>query len=201
MIIEDIKKIKNKKEYNVIINNNIYKFSENIIIEYNLYKNKEIDSNLLELCIKENNIDYYYNLALNYYYKYQKSSHEIKEYLSNKGLDSNNINLIINKLKDKKIINDDSIIDSLIYSLIRNYNGILMIKEKLKAKGFDYNLINNKLNEIDYELYYEYLNKLYLKIKDKYNKESNDYIRINKIKKYLYQRGYTQSDINEINIE
>ena len=50
------------------------------------------------------------------------------------------------------------------------------------------------------EFHFECLNKLYKKVKNKYDKYP-DYVRIGKIKNYLYSRGYSSSDISELNIE
>ena len=89
---------------------------------------------------------------------------------------------------------------SLTRSYIKDKNGILLIKEKLKDKGFKNEIIEEVLNEIDYDSYFDSLNSLYNKIKNKYDK-FDDYLRVNKIKAYLLSRGYTFSDISELNIK
>ena len=137
---------------------------------------------------------------MRYAIRYMKSKREIYEYIFNKTNDEYITNDIINKLIENHIIDDNKIIDSYIYSYIINSNGINMIKEKLYQKGFNQSLIVKKILDIDYDLYYEYLKKLYNKIKNKYD-NPNDYIRINKIKNYLYQRGYTYSDMEELDIK
>ena len=74
-----------------------------------------------------------------------------------------------------------------------------MIKKKLFDKGFTKEVIDNELEELDYDLYYDFLNKFYIKNKDKYNKYDS-YMAKMKLKSYLLQRGYTISDINNLDI-
>ena len=200
MIIESVSKAKKKNLYNVIIDKKVYEFNVDIIIEFNLYKGKEIDDELLNKALSSNSINDYYNKALNYAARYFKNSCETRQYLIDKGL-SNDLSFeIVNKLIEKGIINDRNIIENNIFSLVKNGNGKLLIIEKLKQKRFDINLINECVDNIDMEFYFECLNKLYKKVKNKYDKYP-DYVRIGKIKNYLYSRGYSSSDISELNIE
>ena len=200
MIIESVSKAKKKNLYNVIIDKKVYEFNEDIIIEFNLYKGKEIDDELLNKALSSNSINDYYNKALNYAARYFKNSCETRQYLIDKGL-SNDLSFeIVNKLIEKGIINDRNIIENNIFSLVKNGNGKLLIIEKLKQKRFDINLINECVDNIDMEFYFECLNKLYKKVKNKYDKYPA-YVRIGKLKSYLYSRGYSSSDISELNIE
>ena len=61
MIIESVSKAKKKNLYNVIIDKKVYEFNEDIIIEFNLYKGKEIDDELLNKALSSNSINDYYN--------------------------------------------------------------------------------------------------------------------------------------------
>ena len=199
--ITSVNKTDKPHKYNVIIGTISYIFDEEIIIEYNLYSGKEIDDDILDKALAENDIQDYYDKALKYSLKYAKTAGETLSYLmDNKGLDYASSIKIIDKLKSRKLLNDEALINQVIYSLIIGSNGKLMIREKLKAKKFDSKLIDEALKNIDYDLYYEALAKLYKKIEHKYDKDS-DYIRINKIRNYLYRHGYTQDDIRDLNIK
>lgn len=197
MIIDSINKDKKKNKYAISINNEVYYFNEDIIIEFNLYKGKEISDDILNMAINSNSLNDYYNIALNYSSKYLKGKNEIKLYLMNKGLEESKALEVVNKLENKGIINDKKIIEALIYSYIKDYNGKNLIIEKLKNKRFDFNLIDLCMNELDYELYLDSLSKLYEKAKVKYLKYT-DFEKKNKIKRYLYSRGYTYSEIEKI---
>ena len=199
MIVKNLKKNKNK--YVVTIDNTDYTFSENIIVKYRLVKGKEIDNQTLKSAISENDYDSLYLKAERYAINYRKSEKEIVRYLRNKECDNQTIQKIVSKLRSLKLIDDSSLVIDLANSLVKKYNGKKMIEAKLKEKGINDELIDMALDNIDYDLYINYLKKLYLKVKDKYNKFDDDYIRINKIKAYLISRGYSYNDIALIKIK
>ncbi len=198
MIVNDLKAYKNY--YLVIIDNKEYKFSEDTIVNFRLVKGKELSKDTLKKALQSEDLNYFYNKALQYQIRYMKGRAEIFNYLISKGVSINNANIILNKLEDTKILDDKMVASSLTRSYIKDKNGILLIKEKLKDKGFKNEIIEEVLNEIDYDSYFDSLNSLYNKIKNKYDK-FDDYIRVNKIKAYLLSRGYTFSDISELNIK
>jgi len=200
MIVKSLKRIGKTNKYNVIIDDITYKFNENIIVNYRLVNGKEVTEDILFKAIKENDYDTLYLKAERYVITYNKSEKEIRRYLKNKDANPNDIENIILKLRKNKLIDDSSLIIDLINSLIKKYNGIKMIESKLYQKGFDETLIKKSLFEIDYDLYCNCLNNLYNKIRNKFDKY-DDYTRINKIKSYLLQRGYTYSDIADLKIK
>ena len=200
MIVKSLKRIGKTNKYNVIIDDNTYKFNENIIVNYRLVKGKEVTDDILSKAIKENDYDTLYLKAERYTITYRKSEKEIIRYLKNKEASPNDIPLIISRLRKNKLIDDTNLVYDLINSLIKKYNGIKMIEAKLYQKGFEDDLIKKALSEIDYGFYCKYLELLYNKIRNKYDKY-DDYKRINKIKAYLLQRGYTYSDIAKLNIK
>ena len=160
--ITSVNKTDKPHKYNVVVGTISYIFDEEIIIEYNLYSGKEIDKEVLNKAISENDVQDYYDKALKYALKYAKSAGETLFYLTdNKGLDYESSLKIINKLKERKILNDEVLIKQVLYSLTASSNGKLMIREKLKNKKFDFLLIEEAIKNIDYDLYYEALNKLY----------------------------------------
>lgn len=198
MIISDISYDKKNKNYKISIDNNIYTFSEDIMVEYNIYKGKEIDKEFLNKAIESEEINDYYQKALNYSIRYFKGKTETKRYLLDKGLNVNDANKIIEKLEEKGIINDNKIIESLIYSYIKAGSGRYKIINKLKEKGFNEKDINQGMLNMDFDLYNESLNKMYNKAIKKYEKENDSYIRKNKIKAYLINHGFGIDEINDL---
>jgi regulatory protein len=198
MIIKNLKK--SKKKYIVTIENDDYTFNENIVVKYRLVKGKEITEETLKEAISENDYDTIYLKTEKYAITYRKSEKEIVRYLKNKSCDNKTIQKIISKLRSLKLIDDSSLVIDLANSLVKKYNGKKMIEAKLIQKGFNDELIKTAIDNIDYDTYIKALEKLYLKVKDKYNKY-DDYIRIIKIKSYLVSRGYTYNDIANIKIK
>jgi len=196
-VIKNITKLKNKNNYQVEIDDKLYTFDEDTILEYRFYKDKEIDDDTLNKAIASFDISSFYNKALSYSYKYGKNSNEVYNYLIEKGLDENNTLLIVEKLKKNKIIDDNKLAEIFVYTQIKNHYGKKMIKEKLKMKKYDDLVITESINNIDYDLYIESLNELFNKIKNKYDKY-DAYVKKMKLKQYLYQRGYDKEDIDLI---
>ena len=197
MIVAELKKSKKKNLYIVKLDSYEYELSEDIVVRYRLVKGKEIESSLLKNIIKDNDLDKLYNKALNYSIRYGKGSSEVELYLKDKGATKSDSKIIVERLKENKIINDSDLIDSLIFSYTKSANGILMIKDKLYQKGYDKDLVEEKLDNIDYDLYYKKMNEHYLKSYKSY-KHDDEYNRVIKAKNSLLRRGYTYSDLEKI---
>lgn len=199
MIISSLEKKNDSTTYIVTIDNEKYLLDEEVVLKYRLFPKTEIDDSILSSLIKYNDYISFYNKALNYSIKYGKPSNMIKKYLLDRDCNQEYADKIVEELINKKILNDNLLIKNQINYLITNYNGILMIKKKLYEKGFSKELIDKEILELDYDLYYEYLNKCYLKNIDKY-KKYDSYTSKLKLKNYLLQRGYRASDLNNINM-
>lgn len=196
MIVNDSKK--DKKGYLVTIDNKDYIIDEEIVIKYRLVKNKELEDNLLNKILHDNNMIIYYKKALNYSLKYNKNSAAIYDYLNKFEINNRDIAEIIDNLIKIHVLDDEKLILNTLDTLVRKGNGKLLIKEKLYNLKYREELITLALNKINYDDYFASLKKLYDKALIKYDKETDSYIKNMKIKKYLYQRGYSLDDINTI---
>lgn len=188
MIVKQLNK-NSKGLYETIIDNNEYLLYEQTVLEFRLYQGKEIDS--IKEILKFNDERLLYSKALNYALKYNKNSSQIKKYLLTKDFNLEDINIVVDELIEKRIINDQIIANNLASSLARNSNGPLLIKQKLKEKGFDYNVILTAIESVNEEEYELGLSKLKNKFNNRY-KSDNDTVRKLKIKKQLYNHGYNE---------
>jgi len=197
MIVKSLKKSRKKDLYNVIIDDLELELSENIVVKYRLIKNKEVDKSILKDIIKDNNIDSLYTKAMSYAIKYNKGSAEVRKYLEKKDASNFEIELIIKRLIESKIISDLDVVESLVSSYVRNGNGILLIKEKLYQKGYDKDLIEMSLENINYDMYYSKMNIHYNKAL-KAQKKGEEFERIMKAKNSLLRKGYTYFDLDKL---
>ena len=196
MIIKSIKE-KNKNNSILVIDDKEYILSTDIVVEYFLFKGKEINIDTLNEIISLNDEYLMFNKMKNYLLRYQANEKKIRMKLIDNNISFNSIENIIERLKKIGLLNDDKFIDSFISSLIRKGNGENLIRQKLFDKGFENNLISLKLKDIRCDEYYEALNKMYNKALKNY-KEDEGYQKVQKVKKYLLSRGYTYQDINDI---
>ena len=196
MVVSESKK--DKKGYLVTINNKDYIIDEEIVIKYRLVKGKELEDNLIDNIIHDNNMIIYYKKALNYSLKYNKNSAAIYDYLAKFEISNSDIAEIIDNLIKIHVLDDERLILNTLDTLVRKGNGKLLIKEKLYNLKYRSELIDMALTKINYDDYFVALKKFYDKALIKYAKEEDSYIKNMKIKKYLYQRGYSLDDINTI---
>ncbi len=196
MVVSESKK--DKKVYLVTIDNKDYVIDEEIVIKYRLVKGKELEDNLIDNIIHDNNMIIYYKKALNYSLKYNKNSAAIYDYLAKFEISNSDIAEIIDNLIKIHVLDDERLILNTLDTLVRKGNGKLLIKEKLYNLKYRTELIDMALTKINYDDYFASLKKLYDKALIKYAKEEDSYIKNMKIKKYLYQRGYSLDDINTI---
>ena len=191
MTTTQIKKVKDK--YKITLGDESVLVTEETVLKFRLFNPKELDN--LDEIKKYDLFESYKNKAISYQVKYAKNSKEVINYLLDKGLDYKESKEIVDDLINKKILNDQIIANNLASSLVRNSNGLLMIKMKLKNKLFDDEVIDIAINQITIEDYNYGLEKIIDKANNKYSKLEDDYIRRNKIKEYLYRHGYVGIDI------
>ncbi|MBQ9448427.1 MAG: RecX family transcriptional regulator [Acholeplasmatales bacterium] len=198
MIVKSLKKSKKKDLYNVVIDEMSLELSENIIVKYRIVKGKEVDKAILKDIIKDNNLDALYSKTMAYAIRYNKGSAEIRKYLEKKETSDFEIELIIKRLIESKIISDLDVVEGLVSSYVRNGNGILLIKEKLYQKGYSKELTDLALENINYDMYYQKMNNQYTKAL-KAQKKGDEFERMMKAKNAMLRRGYTYSDLEKLN--
>ena len=167
---------------------------EDVILKENLLIKKEIID--LENIININNEYALYDKTLSFLSKRIRCEKEIREYLKKYTKDLNQIDLIINKLKNKHLINDELYLKSFIHDKINLSNdGPLKIKKDLESLEFNSNDIDDYLKEFTNDL-----------IKDKIERYINKQLKINKKSLYIFKQkmlvnlinlGYSKEDILE----
>ena len=95
---------------------------ENIIIKYNLLINKEINIDEMQDIIKDNNNYLVYDLALKYISTKMRCEGELREYLKKKNIEDDEINNIIERLKQNGFINEKLYVKSFISDKVRLSN-------------------------------------------------------------------------------
>lgn len=175
--------------YDVLIDDEILTLDEETVLKYRLFKNNEIDVKDFDLIRHDDFVYKISNKMLEYRLKYNKSINEIKRHFLSKEIDENIVCQAIELLISKKLINDQELALIISTSLARNSNGYYLIKEKLKQRLFNDNIINYALENLQKEDINYGKEKLVIKLEKKYLKEE-DKIKKYKIKKQLYNHGY-----------
>lgn len=193
MEIKSFKKLKNNR-YQVFFSDKTNTiFFDEIILKNNLLVKKEISKEKIILLIKENkSLESFYD-ALKYVSYKNRSKKEIENYLLKRNYDKDNICKTIKKLEENKLINEDMFLDAFIHDeILLTSHGPLKIKKKLLELGFNENIILEKINAIDENIWIDKINKLAIKKINANHKDSQKMLK-EKIINYFLNEGYAKN--------
>ena len=165
-----MKIIKYKKEKNnqyiVILENNIkIKLYEEVIIKYKLLIQKEIHE--LDEILRENKIYECYYSAIRFLNTKKRSKNEIKLKLQSLGFEKDEIEKTIIKIIKQNYINDrDYAISFVKEKILLTIHGPNRIKNDLRKKGIEEDIINMAMEQYDLNIQNEKINKLINKINE-----------------------------------
>ena len=185
---------KGNSQYKIYLENgNKIDLYEDVIIKNNLLYKKEIDVELLSKLDLDNKKEDIYNKCVKYISVRIRSIHEIKEYLIKKGIDLDQIGIIIEKLIKNNLLNDDIFTKAFINDKL-NFTtmGPYKIEQELKNHKIDSNIINKYLYNIDDSVIDNKINKQIIKLMKSSKKKVN--LR-NKIYMNLLNLGYSNEMI------
>ncbi|GKQ43108.1 regulatory protein RecX [Companilactobacillus sp. RD055328] len=197
--ITKIQAQKRKGRYNIFLDNKYaFAVSENILLNFHLYKDTELTAKQIEEIKDKENIDKYYVRALDYISHQIRTKKEINDFLRDKEADSEIIVEIIKKLEDDNYLNDELYTKSFINTqLITSLDGPMVIQNKLFKKGINKQLANDKILEVKYEDWLINAKKAAVKIEKRSQRQAFKSAVV-KIKTGLMQKGYTTEIIEEV---
>ncbi len=183
---------KNKNNYKITFDNGeCLSLDEDLFTDYYFYVDKDIDEDEYETIKQKSNLIKEKNYLISLLSKKNYSTNEIILKLKNKNISNDNINYLIEYLKNNNLLNDENYFNEYIECLnLKNY-GYYKINEKLIQKGFKQELEYNKNIEL------EKINNILPALIKKYNKESQNK-KIILIKNSLLNNGFDFDLINEV---
>lgn len=192
-------KLKNKKNTNIFLIDSFdgeYEIHSDIIVKYNIAKGYVDDKKFMS-AKQESDVLIAFNLATKYVSAKIKNEKQIKDYLLKKGFEFYVIKLVIEKLKEYKIVDDNLYTQSYINSN-KNFSKN-KLKQKLFSSGIKSDMIEENLENVD-----DFSSCLNNALKFLKNKE-----KTNETKEKLFRRlqylGYgwetIKSVLNKINFE
>ena len=189
-----IKSIKKKgSEYLIILDNETLKVNEEVLINNNILYSKKLSNKDIKK-IKEETVYYEnYSKALKMINRKMRSEKEIRKSL--KDISKEEIDKIIDKLKEINLLNNEVYAESYVNDKINlSLDGPYKIKKELELNDIESEYIEKALEKFTQDLIDEKLEKLINK-KLKTNKDT-EYIFKQKIALYLLNLGYSKEDIN-----
>lgn len=197
MKISKIKKLSNSK-YDIVIDNHtkITTYDE-VILNNNLLFDKNIDEQMLNKIKLDNEYYNIYNKVVNFINIKMRSEKEIIDYLKNNKVEEKNINLMIEALKTKGLINDEYYAKAFISDRLNLSNdGPIKIKKSLIEHNISDDIIDSELFKVDNNVYKEKIKKIIEK-KIILNKKYSEFLLKQKIMNELKLLGFYSDDINE----
>jgi len=170
----------------------------NIMIKYSLTKNMELEDEFINEILVEEDKTKAYNYAISVLSRSPKSEKELKAKIIQKGYDVEIVNMIIDKLKVNKYIDDEDYSERFIYDKINiSKYGKRKIKEALYNKGIDRQTIEDKLSLISID---DEIDRAYglgeKKLKNISNVEGNKkYI---KLSNFLISKGFEYETVRKV---
>ncbi|MBW1605384.1 recombination regulator RecX [Lactobacillus sp. Sy-1] len=191
---------KRKGRFNIFIDDHYaFPVSENVLIQFQLVKDMEIDEQLEKQLLAAEQIDKIYQKAINYIASQLRTEKEVTTKLETETDDSDIIGVVIQKLHDNHLLDDQSYANSYVRSEVRIMDkGPVAITQHLKQKGVGDVEIQTAL--ADYYAQDDRLaNGLHQaqKMFKRYRNDSFSQV-VNKVKNGLARKGYAFDLINTI---
>lgn len=196
MKIEKFKKI-GKDKYKVYLDNgSTLSLYEDVIIDNNLLVTRKIDEDLITKLERENVNNHLYGSALNYISIRIRSKKEVVEYLIKKqddNVDKNIVDNVIKRLEKEGYINDYTFAKAYLNDqMLLSNSGPYKIKNNLLKLGVSEEIINEVMEEIDYNILKEKLfNLIEKQIRIKKNGSSK--MLKTKLLNYFINLGYDRN--------
>ena len=197
MKVLKFKKIKNK--YRVFLDNSDYiDLYENVIIKYDILIKNKIEEKDIDNINKDNRIEELYQKSLSYIGIKMRTKNEIIKYLKKNNASQDEVDDIVNRLEKNNVLNDELYIKSYINDRFNlSTDGPLKIRLFLINEGFNEEIINKYLFELDNDDIKNKLNKLVDK-KIKATKNYSGSVLKFKMVSYFTNLGYDREMIEEI---
>lgn len=145
MIIK-LEKQKKDNRFNLFVDGEFYSgLNVDQVAKYNLKSGQDLEKDFIDQIVLESETFYAFNKVLKYISKSMKTEHDLQKYLLQKGFKDDVIQQTIQKLKDYNYLNDELYVKSYVETYKNKY-GINKIKQNLKNKNIDEELINQYLN-------------------------------------------------------
>lgn len=189
--IEKIKQLKSGLYQLDLDNQQQLQVSEDVLVKFRMLKGKELTTEEIEQIKQASMYDYGLQQALNYLSYQLRTEKEIRQYLVQKEIASEDISKIIQYLKTQKLLDDFAYAQSYLRTSLRlSDKGPLVIRQKLGEKGIDEKIILQVLIEYTPELQLAIVKKSMTKMLQRSSQKSH-YQQLQKIKLAFVQKGFS----------
>ncbi|WFT75907.1 recombination regulator RecX [Halobacillus naozhouensis] len=194
---------KSKNRYNIFLDHGqgeAYGFSvdEELLVKFHLRKSMEIDESMIAALIQKDTIHKTYTLAIHYLSYRMRSEKEIRDYLVKKEADDEQIDEVMNRLREEKLVDDQEFANSLVRTRVQTSSkGPLLVKKELIEKGVSASGAEEALQFFPFDKAVEKALKFAEKKAASEKKKSQRQL-IQTIQQNLMQKGFQSDVIKEV---
>lgn len=164
------------------------KLENEIAYKFKIEAGKKYSTQEFNEIVEENKYYYYDRIAVKQLNK-TLTKHELREFLFKEGANKKIVDTLIDKYVEYNYLNDSLYVKLYVDGRI-NSKGPKVIKNRLKEKGIDLNLVDEYLLTIDES---EIITELVLKVFNKPPRNKNKHEIITSLKSSLINNGYNMS--------
>lgn len=190
---------KHAGRYNIYLDGQFeFGVSESVLINFRLAKGMEVDKQLQADITKSDSVAKAYSKALDYISHQLRAESEVVDKLKSLEVDEQTMAQVMARLHEQNLINDQNYAESFVRTMaITSDKGPTVIRQKLKAKKIDDNLIENALAEFDNNTMLENASKAAEKAAKHYHRVPEK-MRMQKIRVALMTKGFSADLINQV---
>lgn len=190
---------KRKDRYSIFLDEN-YAFSvqEDLLIKFRLRKGLELSNTQIEEITFEDEYKRAYLMAINYLSYRMRTISEMESYLTKKEISRTWTEKIIVKLIENNLLDDQLFANAFVRDRMAHASkGPQQLKQELAAKGVKQAIINEALNQFDFDTQKEIAGN-WLRKEQKKRSSHAHHKRMNQLRYKLYQKGFNKDVISEV---
>lgn len=194
---------KSKHRYNIFIHDGKeekfgFGIDEDVLIQHNLRKGMELSEQMIEKLLQAETLQQSYAQVIGYLGYRMRTRKEIIDYLTKKEVENEHITKIMEKLTDRKLIDDQEFANSFVRTRIQTTSkGPGLVKQELQRKGVTATIAEKAVEQYDYGIQYEKA----MKLAEKRSKKSSRHSVKKQQQQFqatLIRNGFTQDIIKDV---
>ncbi|MBQ8292525.1 MAG: RecX family transcriptional regulator [Bacilli bacterium] len=170
---------------------------EDQIVNFRILKDKEFTIDEWQQIIDSSNMSVWFNKCLNFLSFKDRTTKEIKDYLRKNQISDLHIKLIIDRISNMRLLDDEAYAYKYLDEVVRKGKGLKYFKHQLEQKGVDLKIINKVSLDYPLELVIDDLIKQAQKHQVKLNTYPINYQK-QKIQEKLLRDGFSSNVINQV---
>jgi regulatory protein len=180
------------KQVSVTLEHEVLMLEPDLVYQYHLHQDMDLDESLLSLIRAENQSLYYFRLAVSMLKK-PLTAHELNNYLVSKGATSSVADEVLSRVKARRYIDDDAYILQYVEQK-KHQSGPEKLREEMLSKGLDADMIQKVIAQIPEKQ----ILKVLIPAKISSIKNKSKKAMMSSVRMYFISKGFSQELVESI---